>query len=180
MSLSRLTETHILQISGFVADYINVQRHKALPHAEPLAPSFRSRMHNFFLLRLLQTVRILVLAETRIDNPPFYALMRQMGFTHLPEFSQLPAMTFDDAIVFHEPVTDARLFHQLVHAEQFRQLGVGRFTEFYMRGFVAYQSIDEVPLERNARVLADRYARNPRSRFSVEREVATLIRDGRI
>src|SRR2546429_7268300 len=42
------------------------------------------------------------------------------------------------------------LFHELVHAEQYRQLGVGRFAELYIRGFLSGGGYDGIPLEVNA------------------------------
>ena len=35
------------------------------------------------------------------------------------------------------PFTDGLLFHELVHVQQYRQLGIPRFSEFYVRGFLS-------------------------------------------
>jgi hypothetical protein len=53
-----------------------------------------------------------------------------------------------------QPFTDGLLFHELVHVEQYRQLGIPRFAELYVRTFLSGGGYDGIPLEINA------YARN--------------------
>jgi hypothetical protein len=86
----------------------------------------RTSMDGFFLP---QVPRLLVLTECRVENPPFYPQLRQMGFTILPSFSTMAAVTFCDVVVSHQQFTDGVLFHELVHVEQYRRLGVQRFAE---------------------------------------------------
>lgn len=69
-------------------------------------------MDGFFLPQVL-TTRLLVLGDTRVDNPPFYPLLRQMGFSDLPSFSTMVAVTFCDVVVSHQPFTDGLLFHKM-------------------------------------------------------------------
>ena len=33
-------------------------------------------------------------AEDRVENPPFYPMLAGMGFSNLPDFSQMAAITF--------------------------------------------------------------------------------------
>ena len=49
MSSPQLTPDQIAEISSLVANYIRVQREKALPLALPLSPAQRASMDGFFL-----------------------------------------------------------------------------------------------------------------------------------
>jgi hypothetical protein len=84
---------------------------------------------SFFRPDLLESTRVVVLQKERIGNPGFYPMLRSWGFSNLPEFTQMAAVTFQDVIVSHEPFSDALLFHELVHVEQYRQVKVPRFAE---------------------------------------------------
>jgi hypothetical protein len=102
-----------------------------------------------------------------------------MGFTNLPSFSTMAAVTFCDVVVSHQPFTDGLLFHELVHVEQHRQLGIPRFAELYVSGFLSGGGYDGVPLEMNAYELVGRFEKNPRTRFSIADEVEAWIQAGR-
>jgi hypothetical protein len=133
-----------------------------------------------FLPQVLDT-RLLVLGDTRVENPTFYPLLRQMGFTNLPNFTTMAAVTFCDVVVSHQQFTDGLLFHELVHVEQYRQLGsITRFAELYVRGFLSGGGYDGIPLEVNAYELGDRFERSPGTQFSVADEVGELIRNERL
>jgi hypothetical protein len=113
-----LTPELIAEVSGLVAGYITAQREDALPLAVPLSPAQRASLDGFFLPRLR------ILTESRVVNPPFYVPLQRMGFTNLPNFSTMAAVTFRDVVVSHQPLTDGLLFHELVHVEQYRQLSL--------------------------------------------------------
>jgi hypothetical protein len=81
-------------------------------------------------------------------------------------------------VVSHEPFTDGLLFHELVHVEQYRQLGIPRFAELYVRGFLKGGGYDGIPLEVNAYMLGGRYESNPAQRFSMADEVPQWIAEG--
>lgn len=179
MAIPQLTADQISEVSSLVAGYITDQRERAFPLAVPLSPEQRASMEGFFLSQVLDTTRLLVLAESRVVNPPFYVPLRRMGFTNLPNFATMAAVTFCDVVVSHQPFTDGLLFHELVHVEQYRQLGVPRFAELYVQGFLSGGGYDGVPLEINAYELGGRFERDPRMRFSVADEVGAWIRNGR-
>ena len=65
-----------------------------------------------------------------------------------------------------------------MHVEQYRQLGIPRFAELYVRGFLSGGGYDGIPLEMNAYHLEERFEHQPDQRFSVEDEVRALIREG--
>jgi hypothetical protein len=168
---SRLAACHTM----FSVMFITAQREKALPLAVPLSPEQRASLDGFFLPHVLET-RLLVLTESRVVNPPFYVPLQRMGFTNLPNFSTMAAVTFCDVVVSHQPFSDGLLFHELVHVEQYRQLGIPRFAELYVRGFLG-GGYDGIPLEINAYDLDGRFERSPQARFSVADEVGAWVRD---
>jgi hypothetical protein len=91
----------------------------------------------------------------------------------------MEATTFSDTVVSRGPFTDGLLFHELVHVEQYRQLGVPRFAELYVSGFLSGGGYEGIPLEKNAYDLDGRYKAAPESYFSVGADVAGWIASGR-
>jgi hypothetical protein len=178
MPTPQLTPELIAEVSSLVAGYITAQREEALPLAVPLSPAQRASLDGFFLPQVLDT-RLLVLTESRLVNPPFYVPLQRMGFTNLPNFSTMAAVTFCDVVVSHQPFSDGLLFHELVHVEQYRQLGIQRFSELYVRGFLSGGGYHGIPLEMNAYELGGRFERSPQTRFSVADEVGAWVRAGR-
>ncbi len=98
MPSPQLTEDQIAEVSSLIAVYIKAQREKVLPFAVPMSPEQRASMVGFFLPQVLDT-RLQVLIESRVQNPPFYVPLRRMGFTNLPSFSTMAAVTFCDVVV---------------------------------------------------------------------------------
>ena len=119
-------------------------------------------MWGFFSPQILDGTRLLVQQGERVANPDFYPMMRNLGFNNLPDQSTMGAITFSDVVVSHEPFSDGLLFHELVHVEQYRQLGIPRFSELYVRGFLSGGSYEAIPLEVNAYSLEDRFRSAPR------------------
>lgn len=89
----------------------------------------------------------------------------------------MAAITFCDVVVSHEPFTDHLLFHELVHVEQYKQLGIARFAELYVRGFLEGGSYEAIPLEINAYTLEDRFRQQPQRVFSAREEVRSWVSD---
>lgn len=180
MTMPILSDELIAQVSGLVADYIATRRNTYIHRAIPLTTDQRTAMAGFFTPRLLDETRLLVLNDERVANPDFYPMLRQIGFYDLPDQSTMAAITFADCVVSQEPFTDGLLFHEFVHVEQYRQLGVPRFADLYLRGFLNGGSYFEIPLEQNAYVLGEQYENNPIRQFSVADEVARWIAEGRL
>src|SRR5665213_2742302 len=179
MGSSQLTLQQIVQISSFVSQYITAQRDKLQGRCVPLTREQRVAMDGFFSSHLLDGVRVIKLDGFRVANPSFYPMLVEMGFTNLPDFSQMAAITFSDVVVSHVPFTNGLLFHELVHVEQYRQLGIPQFSNLYVRGFLTGGGYEGIPLERNAYGLGARFEANPRQRFSVADEVSEWVRNGR-
>jgi hypothetical protein len=61
-------------------------------------------MADFFLPQALDAARVLVL-HGLVENPPFYHMLAGMGFSNLPDLSQMAGITFGDVVVSHVPFT---------------------------------------------------------------------------
>src|SRR5260370_18321800 len=179
MGIPQLTPDQISQVTGLVAQYISTQREKLAPRAMPLSAQQRAAMNGFFTSQLLESARLLVLQGERVANPDFYPMLKTLGFNNLPNQSAMAAITFSDVVVSHEAFSDGLLFHELVHLEQYRQLGIPRFSDLYVRGFLNGGSYDAIPLEVNAYTLGGRFESDPQRLFSVDDEVKRWAAEGR-
>jgi hypothetical protein len=162
-----------------VAQYIATQRERYASGAIPLSAQQRAAMDGFFSPQLIDGTRLLVLKGERVANPDFYRMLRNLGFNNLPDQSAMAAITFCDVVVSHEPFSNGLLLHELVHVEQYRQLGIPRFSELYVRGFLDGGGYEAIPLEVSAYALGGRFEQNPADRFSVADEVRRWIAEGR-
>ena len=179
MKLARLAPGQVAHISQLVADYIANQREQYGKRAVPLTSQQASAVSAFFEPELLAHTRVLVLRGERISNPHFYPTLRKLGFANLPDQRTMAAITFYDVVVSNEPFTDQLLFHELVHVEQYRQLGIARFAELYVRGFLNGGSYEAIPLEINAYTLEDRFRQQPQPAFSVPEQVTSWVANGK-
>jgi hypothetical protein len=84
-----------------------------------------------------------------------------------------------DIIVFHDEIAPRTLFHGLVHAAQMALLGMDRYADLYVRGFVKSRSWIAIPLEAQAYQLDARFAVPSTAIFSVEDEVKSWAEQGR-
>jgi hypothetical protein len=158
-------------VEGYIVD----NQKKFLPQAAPLQPAQISTLQPFFPAEILSSVRTLVLHGDRVSNPGFYGMARMMGFRNLPDFSDMTAITFIDVVVSHQEFTDDLLFHELVHAVQYAQLGTKEFASRYVKGFIQGGCYEEIPLEKNAYELESRFSQDQAQVFSVADEVRQWI-----
>jgi len=98
--------------------------------------------------------------------PPFYSEAMAFSTGSFPDFVHLASVTYLDIIVFHDEIALRTLFHGLVHATQMALLGVDRYTDLYVRGFVKSRSWIAIPLEAQAYQLDARFAMSPAAPFS--------------
>jgi predicted ABC-type exoprotein transport system permease subunit len=91
----------------------------------------------------------------------------------------MASLTFLDVVVVNERIADRALFDGLVHAVQFHILGLKRYSDLFVRGFLKTNAPFAIPLEAHALALASRFARNTTAGFSVEEQVRLWIREGR-
>lgn len=180
MAAPFLTPDQVAQVSGLVFQYISAQREKYAPLAIPLSAQLQVALKGFFSSQVLDGTRLLVLRGERVGNPDFYPMLRGLGFNNLPDQSTMGAITFNDVVVSHEAFSNGLLFHELVHVEQYRQLGIPRFSALYVRGFVSGGSYEAIPLEVNAYTLGGRFESDPQREFSVDDEVRRWAAEGRL
>ena len=162
------TPVQVNAIFGMIAAYIRDRRDQFFPEARAVSSREMAVLEPFFGRARLTRARIYQLEKSEFPNPAFYPTLREMGFHDLPDFSHMAAITFVDAIVFRERVTMPVLFHELVHVVQYDLLGVDRFAELYVRGFLSGGGYEGIPLEKNAYELDSRFSRNPGQVFDVE------------
>jgi hypothetical protein len=165
----------MLTFSQAVAEYISVQRDRYYSRGVPLTVG--NTWSRFFPVADLERVRVLQPGLERVPNPPFYPDLEKLGFSGLPNFTTMAAITFDDVVVFHDPITPQLVFHELVHVTQYRLLGIEEFARLYVRGYLN-GGYDGTPLEVCAYQLDGRFIMGGAG-FDVEAEVKAWIESKR-
>src|SRR6185312_12243717 len=171
MDFKNLPPAMISQLASMVEEYVTSSRKKYAPQAVPLTDAQRTAMQPFFSSPVLDSARLSVLRGTRVSNPPMYAMAKMMGIRNLPDFAAMTAITFVDVIVSHQEFTDALLFHELVHVVQYAQMDMKEFAARFVNGFIQGGSYEEVPLEKMAHEMENRFSHNATQVSSVEDEV---------
>jgi hypothetical protein len=172
-------EEQILRAIECVSSYLWQQRERYLPPAVPLNKQLQARMSPYFSANLLDQIRMVELRGARVPNPPFYAEWKAQGFLNLPDIQHMTSLTFIDALVFNDVLTERSLFHALVHAVQFQVLGLQRYTELFVRSFVNTRFHFLVPVEAHAFFLESKFARPVAETFSVEEQVRLWAKQNR-
>ena len=148
MASPRLTPAQTNQLVSAVVYFIEEQRRAHEQLAQPLGAMDREQVAMHFPAEILDAARF---ARVRtLKNPPFYGELERMGFTNLPQFRRMAAISFVDVVVAQQEFTPALMFHELVHVVQYRELGVKKFSELYVRGFLDTGEYLSIPLERVA------------------------------
>ena len=164
--------------SYFTARYI--ERHAIAHHRDARKLSVREHdaMAAFFPADLLQRVRIATPSQP-LQPPRIQKLVTILGMEKLLTPEATAAITFNHVIAHYGPHSLRTLFHELVHVEQYKQLGIREFARLYVRGFLRTGSYEQIPLEMHAYELDGRYAANPALRFAVRDEVRRWTAEGR-
>jgi hypothetical protein len=173
-----LTEERIHEAAERFSSYLRDQRERYFPSAAPLSAHQKRLLRPYFSLALLERVKVAELDGAHVPNPPFYAEARALGFANLPELTHMHSLTFLDVVVFNERITERALVHALVHAVQFEVLGIERYAELFVRGFVNAKPHFSVPLEAQAFFLESKFVASPAHHFSVEDEVRLWVKQG--
>jgi hypothetical protein len=169
----KLPGNQIAQLTEWVSEYIGEQRTAFLNKAHPIGLSHKKILQSFFPADILDNTRVV---RGRADEPSFYRQLQAMGIRNAPAFLQMAGITFLDVVVHVDPLTEPLLFHELVHAVQYKHLGLHGFAERYVRGFLTGGSYEEIPLEKQAYELEARFSANRASNFSVEADVQNKLR----
>jgi len=178
-SASTLDEERVAQASACVLAYLREQRERYFALGVPMHDPVKASMQSFFSSGLLDRVRILELNGTRVPNPSFYCAAQAVGVVNLPPLAHMASLTFVDVVVFNDKMTERSLFHGLVHAAQMQILGLERYAELFVRGFLRTGSHVTVPLEAHAIALDSRFAKDSGDYFPVEEQVRLWLREGR-
>jgi len=173
----KLSETQIRELASWIATYISEQRTSFQSKATSIEPRHKALLQPFFPATLLDEVRVV---RGRAGEPSFYPQLRGLGITNAPPFSEMAGITFQDVVVHAEPLTRRLLFHELVHAVQYRHLGLPGFAEHYVRGFLSGGSYEQIPLEKQAYELEVRFADHPAEQFSVDADVRQRLTLGQL
>jgi hypothetical protein len=165
------TEEQITRAVTWMVSYLQTLRDRYLAAAAPLSSDLTFTMAPYFPASLLDRIRVLELEGARVPVPDFFGEARSLGFENLPDIPHLDSVTFIDVIAFNEKLCPRSLFHALVHAVQIQVLGLERYAELWVRGFIRTHAAYSVPLEVQAFSLASKFLRPAPPRFSVEDDV---------
>lgn len=176
---SQPSPEQIAEGEKLLASYMREQREHYLRVAVPLTNLQKAAMWPYFSAAVLDRIRITELNGERVPNPPFYDQARGLGVANLPEWTHMQSLTLLDVVVFNEKFSDRALFHGLVHVVQIDLLGLERYAELFIRGFLATKHHFSVPLESHAFSLESQFAASGSMRFSVEDRVRLWIHQGR-
>lgn len=175
MPNSQLGAKQIGELATLVAQYIAQQRSEFSRTAHSIDEKYKQTLTPFFPSDVLDKVRVV---RGRVKEPSFYPQLRKMGIDHAPPFADMAGITFEDVVVHVEPLSESLLFHELVHAVQYKHLGVNKFARLYTRGFFEGGSYEEIPLEKQAYALEARFVAQRTVPFSVEAEVERSLQLG--
>jgi len=173
------TEEQIAQAIDWLSSCLRAGRERYLPQSQPLSSQQAAMLSPYFPEALLNRIRIAELDGARVPAPQFLNQVRAMGFDNLPDLPHMESLTFIDVVVFNERFIERALFHSLVHSVQIQAVGLERYAELWVRGFLKTRAHFTVPLEVHAFSLASRFARTEPEKFSVEDEVLRWAADDR-
>ncbi len=165
------TPEQIAEAVGWICDYLRQQREAYFAQAEPLSASQKTALARHFRPSLLEQVRVVELKGARIPVPDFLVQVRALGFENVPDVQHMESLTFIDVVAFNERLSERALFHALVHTVQIQMLGLERYAELWIRGFLKGRAVYTVPLEVHAFSLASKFLRPLAETFSVEDQV---------
>jgi len=124
-----------------------------------------------FSKHLLDGVGVVKLDKLNVANPSFYPMLAEMEFANFQDFRKMAAITFSDVVISHVPFNNGLPFHELVHVEQHRRLGIPRRAELYLEGFLSDGGYDGIQLEVHAYELEARFEASPLHQFLVANKV---------
>ena len=163
-SAPEVSTDQIAQAVGWISGYLQDERNYYSPVAIPLATDHKARMWPCFSTALLDRIRIVELHGARVRVPDFVAKVRALGFDP-PEIAHMDSITFVDIVAFNQRLSERALVHALVHAVQIDLLGLDRYSDLWVRGFLKTRAHFTVPLEIHAFSLSSRFLRSTLDQF---------------
>jgi hypothetical protein len=170
MTLPQLTDAETSQLIQESLAYLRQQHDFYLSQGKPLSLQQTEVMRPFFPPSVLADARIVMSQDHPVPNPAFIAKLRERGFPLVVDLHHVNVVSFFDVQVLHT-LNDRHLFHGLVHAVQFRVLGIERSVECYVRALLKTGLHVAIPFEAHAYELDARFAQDPSAFFSVEEEI---------
>jgi hypothetical protein len=161
--------------------WIRQQREAFRPRGRELPESNLADLAKYFDPDLLKGVR--TVAVPAIENPPFLAQFGSaLSLARVPmlDFSTMAALTLIDTVLITPAVPpgemDSLVFHELVHVVQYDLLGLDKFVELFVSGWVNQGfNYAAIPLEMDAYELQYQYEGDPESGFDVRDEVSRRL-----
>jgi hypothetical protein len=151
----------------------------------PISAGALQALAPFFPAETLAAARVAIVP--RVPLARILRLARRLGISAV-DADRLLGITYLDTIVVPRRWSDpaevggvglSTLFHELVHVEQARQLGVRGFVERYVRGWLENgRRYASIPLERDAYALERRFRAAPAEAFDVAAEVSRRLAAG--
>jgi hypothetical protein len=164
-------------VAGKTQDWIESQRAEYLPRSRPLTSVDREALAAHFPEESLSSARLV--AVDQIPSPPFFAgLLRQLEFigkrVHF-DFSAASGITFGECILVAVPGPPIDLlFHEMIHSEQYRILGMKAFARAYVQGIIDSNfTYEKIPLEAIAFEMSARFKAG--KSFSVNEELPAWL-----
>jgi hypothetical protein len=153
--------------------WLRSRRNMYRPSGHLLRDHELAAFEDFFEPRTLREVRVSRVEEFR--PWPLEKTLRRVGFGGIMWSRAVAGIALVDTVVIVTPTAHERnlsslslLFHELVHIEQYRVLGVRGFLREYIGGWLAAgRSYEEIPLEVQAFELTERYDQFPSDAFDV-------------
>jgi hypothetical protein len=151
----------VAPVSRITHNWIAAERHKHLPNSRPLTLAECKGLTSYFSSQCLASARL-----ARVDEIPTPMFVRRVidRFEFLQkriqfDFSDASGMTLGECILIADPdPSDELLFHELVHVEQYRILGMKGFARAYVQGVVDSNFVyEKIPLEAAAFELTARF-----------------------
>ena len=99
---AKLTPAELSALVAEAGSWLRQQREKFYPQGIPLSNSHRTQLEPFFAAEILDTVRIVNLAQIgeAMPSPPFFQKLLAAGPLMLPKSAHTAAVPFIDVAVF--------------------------------------------------------------------------------
>jgi hypothetical protein len=172
-----LIQQFVPTVAEKTREWIVEQRELFLPQARALEDSERSGLAGYFSEKVRSSARVAF--ADKVPNPPFVEnLIKQLAFIGKKvqfDFSTAAGITFGECIVIAgRALPIDLLFHEMVHVEQYEQLGVPGFARAYIDGIVAADFVYEsIPLEAIAFSMSSRFVAG--EKFNVAAELTPWL-----
>jgi len=168
----------VAPVSRITHNWIAAERLKHLPKSRPLTCAECSGLASHFSSPCLSSARVACVDE--IPTPTFVRriidrfdfLQKRVQF----DFSSASGITLGECILVADPEPSVELlFHELVHVEQYRILGMKGFIRAYVQGVVDSNFVyEKIPLEAAAFELTARFSDG--EAFAVREELLRTLR----